>query len=114
MYSWLIYTPVLIIVAWLLTVLVDDPAKDFVYELDIMLRVERPPPPKRTKKGDLIPKEEQQNFYNGWNFAKRQWKIYLMITWVILILTIPGIYNATKPEQIIPPNEAHPGIIVTS
>tara|TARA_B110000285_G_scaffold47200_1_gene53197 strand:+ start:268 stop:429 length:162 start_codon:yes stop_codon:yes gene_type:complete len=52
LYSWLIYTPVLILVAWLLTVLVDNPAKDFAYEVDVMARHQRPPPPKDVSKED--------------------------------------------------------------
>lgn len=35
LYSWLIFTPILILVSWLLTWLVDDPSKNFSYELDI-------------------------------------------------------------------------------
>lgn len=114
LYSWLIFTPVLILLAWLLTVLVDDPAKDFAYELDIMARIDRPPAPKRSKNGEPISKEEQEVFYNVSSFFKRQWKLYLMITWIILVLSVCAIYNAFKPEAIIHPNEAHMGIIVTS
>lgn len=34
-YIWLIYTPLLILISWILTILVDDPSKDFAYDLDI-------------------------------------------------------------------------------
>lgn len=51
LYSWLIFTPVLIFVAWVLTVLVDSPAKDFAYEVDIMARIDRPPAPRKDKEG---------------------------------------------------------------
>jgi len=35
LYNFLIFTPILILSSWVLTWLVDDPAKDFAYELDI-------------------------------------------------------------------------------
>ena len=41
--AWLICTPVLILVSWLLTVLVDEPFKDFAYGIDIALRKKKPP-----------------------------------------------------------------------
>ena len=34
-YVWLIYTPPLILISWILTILVDDPSKDFAYDLDV-------------------------------------------------------------------------------
>jgi len=35
LYCILIYTPILILVSWLLTVIVDAPSKDFAYAVDI-------------------------------------------------------------------------------
>jgi peptidoglycan/LPS O-acetylase OafA/YrhL len=35
LYVFLIYTPPLILISWLLTILVDGPSKDFAYELDV-------------------------------------------------------------------------------
>ena len=48
-YVFLIYTPVIILASWLLTILVDDPSKDWAYELDVQSRLNRPP----IKKKDL-------------------------------------------------------------
>ena len=42
LYNFLIFTPLLILTAWLLTWLVDTPSKDFSYELDIELRMFKP------------------------------------------------------------------------
>jgi len=36
---WLIYTPILILVAWILEMLVDTPSKNFAYEVDIQYRI---------------------------------------------------------------------------
>jgi len=46
LYVFLIWTPVLIFVSWILEILVDRPSKNFAYQLDIQARVKRPPPPK--------------------------------------------------------------------
>ena len=40
--SFIIFTPVLILVSWLLAILVDDPYKDFAYEIDIVSRKSKP------------------------------------------------------------------------
>ena len=40
----LFYTPILIIVSWLLEVLVDRPSKDFAGEFDRQIRRNRPKP----------------------------------------------------------------------
>ena len=34
-YVWLIYTPALILISWILTIIVDDPSKDFAYDVDV-------------------------------------------------------------------------------
>jgi peptidoglycan/LPS O-acetylase OafA/YrhL len=41
--AFMIFTPVLVLVSWLLLILVDDPFKDFAYEVDIVSRKNRPP-----------------------------------------------------------------------
>jgi hypothetical protein len=40
--SFIVFTPVLVLVSWLLQILVDDPYKDFAYEVDIVSRKEKP------------------------------------------------------------------------
>ena len=40
--SFIVFTPILILVSWLLQILVDDPYKDFAYEVDIVSRKEKP------------------------------------------------------------------------
>ena len=51
LYVFLIYTPLLILGAWVLTVLVDIPSKDFAYQLDLQTRKERLPAPMVIKEG---------------------------------------------------------------
>ena len=99
--------------AWLLTVLVDNPAKDFAYEVDVVSRNQRPPPPKKIKDVELT-EEELESYYHCWSFLKRSWKILLMVLWIILVFITTEIYIHTRKEPEKYPNEAHMGIIVTS
>jgi len=45
LYVFLIYTPVLILASWILTLLVDAPSLKWVYQLEEQARKQRPPPP---------------------------------------------------------------------
>lgn len=46
LWNFLIWTPVLILLSWVLAICVDIPAKDFAYELDMQCRVDEPRPKK--------------------------------------------------------------------
>jgi len=48
--AFVIFTPVLVLLSWILLVLVDDPFKDFAYEIDIVSRKNKPPV--KSKSGD--------------------------------------------------------------
>lgn len=53
LYIWLIFTPILLFVSWILEITIDTPSKKFSNELDIQCRNKRPPPPKTvTEDGD--------------------------------------------------------------
>ena len=47
-----IFTPVLVLFSWILLVLVDDPFKDFAYEIDIVSRKNKPPV--KNKNGEKV------------------------------------------------------------
>jgi hypothetical protein len=107
-YIWLIYTPLLILISWLLTILVDDPSKDFAYDLDIQTRIKRPPPPNTmrptSEAGSAAPAsgddEEQEDYYGCWPFTKRLWKIWGMLLWLLLVYVSTEIYiTATLPDS---------------
>lgn len=84
LYAWLIFTPVLIFVSWVLTVLVDDSSKDFAYDIDITLRISRPPPPKK-KDEEPVPKE---TYYSCWSFTKRSWKIFALLIYYLIMFIV--------------------------
>ena len=93
--AFLIYTPPLFLVSWLLTKMVDNPAKDFAYEVDIQSRKERPPPPKGTEK------EATADYYSTWNFAKRSWAIFGFAGWLVCVYLFTEIYQMQFGKQPI-------------
>jgi len=103
LYIWLIYTPVLILVSWILTILVDDPSKDFAYDLDIQTRLKRPAPPlngRPTSEAGSVAEgeEEPEDYYGCWPFTKRSWKIWAFLLWLFLLYISTEIYTrATAP-----------------
>jgi hypothetical protein len=91
LYVWLIYTPVLLLVSWVLEFTVDTPAKKFSNELDVQVRKVRPPPPKSVSEdtGEITVDE---NYYSCWSFTKRIWPIFAMIGWLLFVLITTEVF----------------------
>ena len=96
----LIYTPIIIIASWILTIIVDDPSKDWAYELDVQSRLNRPP----IKQKDLTEKEKEE-FWDCWSFTKRSWKILAFVVWLLLVLIITESYQALRDPPVRHENE---------
>jgi len=94
LYVFLIYTPVLILASWILTVLVDAPSQKWVYELEQQARKQRPPPPQLDE--DAEEKPDYAEYYSCWSFTKRSWPIFLLITWLLIVLTSTELYTKFK------------------
>ena len=102
-----IFTPILIFLSWILTICVDGPSKDFAYELDIQLRIDRGKPKTEEQK--------RENYFSGWEFTKRSWKIIGFVIWLILVLATTEIYQAVRgPRQPSTINDATPNMMVTN
>lgn len=91
LYNWLIFTPLLILTAWLLTWVVDDPSKNFSYELDIQTRKFKP---KKNKDG--VEETDQREPF--WKFILLNWKMWALFGYFAVIITIAEIYNAAKGQ----------------
>ena len=91
LYNFLIWTPVLILVSWILAICVDIPSKDFAYELDIQCRVEEPKP----KKGEE-PKERPP----FWKFLVTSWKFWCLIGYLVGIVVFAEIFVAFQAVEI--------------
>jgi len=93
-YVFLIYTPPLFLISWVLEIIIDRPAKDFAGELDRCLRRKRPKPvPYKNEKGELVHPDEQE-FYGAWEFWKRNWRIVAFAAWLLFIFVFHEIYNS--------------------
>jgi hypothetical protein len=99
----IIYTPLLIVVSYLLTILVDDPAKEFAYEVDVQSRIKRPPPIRKDKEENTD--ESIREHYSCGGFTKRSWKMFGFVIWLLLVLIITETYQATKGERLHHDNE---------
>lgn len=89
LFVFLIFTPVLLLVAWLLELGVDTPAKNFANKLDVTARIEQPIPKVKTE-GDNDVVEE----VTWWRFCLRSWEIWALLAWFSLILIVTEVYGA--------------------
>lgn len=90
----LFYTPILLLVSWILEIVIDRPAKEFAGEFDRQIRRKRPRPiPTKNEDGEIvIPNEEE--FYSCSEFMKRIWPIYVFIAWLLLLFISTEIFAA--------------------
>ena len=88
----LIFTPLVILTAWLLTIAVDAPSKDFAYELDMQCRL---PAKKYDKSGNEIynDKDKRESFCR-WFICN--WKMWALGGYFFVIILVAEIYNAAK------------------
>ena len=91
--AFVIFTPVLILLSWVLLILVDDPFKDFAYEIDIVSRMNRPAAKStggNTNKG-IIPAEDDPNFTR---FIKNSWKVFGLTLYFVCLFIVTESYQA--------------------
>ena len=89
LFVFLIFTPVLLLVAWLLELGVDTPAKNFANKLDVAARIEQPVPKVKIE-GDNDEVEE----VTWWRFCLRSWELWALLAWFSLILIVTEVYGA--------------------
>lgn len=94
-YIFLIYTPVIFVVSWVLEIIVDRPSKEFAGEFDRQTRRQRPKPqPVKNENGDLETPDPKE-FYSCSAFMKRIWPIWFFIAWLLTLAIAIEIFNAT-------------------
>jgi len=96
LYCWLLFTPILLLTAWLLTLAVDDPSKDFSYELDVQNRVIEP---KKDEDGNEYYPEDKREA--TWLWLLKSWKMWALFGYLAFIFLLGEIYNAAHgtPER---------------
>lgn len=90
-YCFLLFTPILLFVAWGLTELVDNPSKDFAYELDKQNRLYELEPEK-DKDGNVIPDKREPT----WLWLLKYWKMWVFLGWIALVYIVGESYNAAN------------------
>jgi peptidoglycan/LPS O-acetylase OafA/YrhL len=85
LWCFLIFTPLLILISWLLAITVDIPSKDFAYELDIQCRVEAPKP----KKGE---EPVERPSFGRWLVTS--WKFWAIIIFFVVVISFSEIFVA--------------------
>jgi hypothetical protein len=79
----LIWTPVLILVSYVLAICVDIPAKDFAYEIDMVCRLEGPKP----KKGEeAVPRP------SFGKFLVTSWKFWCLLGYLVFVVAFSEIF----------------------
>ena len=77
-----IFTPIIIIVSWLMEIGIDTPSKNLAGEIDQELREQR----RKDKDGNSI---EPKSF---WEFVSGNWKIWSLGLWFLLVFLTTHIY----------------------
>jgi uncharacterized membrane protein SpoIIM required for sporulation len=90
LWNFLIWTPVLILLSWVLAIAVDIPSKDFAYEFDMQVRLEPPKP----RKG-----EEPKERPSFARFLFTNWKFWALIAYLITIVVVAEIFVAFHGEN---------------
>lgn len=81
----LIFTPILIVVAWGATLFIDTPCKNLSQDIDLNARVARPKP----RKGQ--PEVKQ---LDCWNFSITNWKVYTIVIYLLSVFVITETYQS--------------------
>lgn len=93
-YVFLIYTPLLFLISWILVVLVDTPSKEFASEIDAIARINRPAPmPVKNEETGEMEKPDKNEYYGCASFSRRIWPIFAFIGWLLFIGITIEIYD---------------------
>lgn len=90
--AFIVFTPVLILVSWILQILVDDPYKDFAYEVDIVSRIEKPNNIKNRSGVENKSNDSDENERWFVNFLKQSWKFFGLMFYFLSLYIITESY----------------------
>ena len=94
-YIFLIWTPVLFLVSWILELIVDRPSKEFAGEFDRQIRRQQPNPmPVKNEETGEMERPDKKEFYSCAAFSGRIWPIWVFIAWLTVLAVSIEIFNA--------------------
>ena len=89
--NFFIWTPVLILFAWLCEWGIDTPAKNFANLMDQAQRADRPKP----RKGE----EAEEEPPTCWSFSTSHWQVWAIFGYLAVLLIITEIYKACNGNR---------------
>jgi len=96
------FTPVLVLVSWLLTILVDEPYKDFAYEIDIASRYKPPPVRSAAGGGEVASQKSDKDT----RFLSNSWKFFALVFYMLMVYITTeaysyyAVYNSVHEEYL--------------
>jgi peptidoglycan/LPS O-acetylase OafA/YrhL len=84
------YTPVLVLVSWLLTIIVDEPYKDFAYELDMASRYKQPPVRSIAGGGEIASEKSEKR---AAKFLTNSWKFFALVIYMLMVYVTTEAYS---------------------
>ena len=97
----LFYTPILLLVSWILEVIVDRPSKEFSGEFDRQIRRNRPRPmPIKNEDGEMVAPDIEE-YYSLSEFSKRIWPIYAFVAWLLFVFIFIELFAANHTYKDI-------------
>jgi len=101
-YIFLIYTPFLLFISWVLEVIIDRPSKEFAGEFDRQIRRQQPNPmPVKNEETGEMERPDKKEFYSCSAFSGRIWPIWLFIGWLLFVLVSIEVFSATHTYKPI-------------
>lgn len=81
----LIFTPVLIILSWLMTMGIDTPAKNLAQDLDMNCRIQKPKPRKGAPPVETL----------GWGeFFLKKWQVWALTIYLLSVFVVTETYQS--------------------
>lgn len=92
-----IVTPVLVLVSWLLTLLVDEPYKNFAYEIDIVSRYKKPETRNIAGGGEVASDKSDQE--KTATYFKNSWKFFALVVYMLMVFITTEAYDYYAVNQ---------------
>lgn len=98
LYVFLIFTPVLLLVSWVLEILFDTPGKNLAHALDVWMRFEDPTKKKKPEV-EAGQEEEEEDERTCGKFLTEQWFVWVLLGYLILVLFVTESYGAVDDNE---------------
>ena len=92
-------TPVLVLVSWLLTLLVDEPYKDFAYELDMVSRYKKPAMRNTAGGGEMASEKSDEAKLK--TYFKNSWKFFALVIYMLMVYITTEAYSYYAVNQSV-------------